>query len=224
MSQLPKSEAPRSAEIARSAEARLEVLTRINRAVAGTEVPELPAYPQSAPLSREEIVEQFEDRILDYRAAFTRVAAQDVPGAIGAALGEVRRVVVPAEFSDAWLPAGIDVVRDAPLLSHAQLDGIPAVITGCAVAISETGTIILDHQGDQGRRALSLIPDIHICVIRAGQVVQTVREGTEQVAPSVRAGRPLTWLSGGSATSDIELVRVEGVHGPRHLKVIVVDG
>ncbi len=211
-------------EVPSNAEARLEVLTRINRAIAGSEVPELPDYPQSAPLSRKELLHQFEDRILDYRAAFARVAAQDVPGAIAAALGAVRRVVVPAEFNGAWLPAGLEVVRDAPPLSHAELDGIPAVVTGCAVAISETGTIILDHQGDQGRRALSLIPDTHICVIRAGQVVQTVREGTEQVAPSVRAGRPLTWLSGGSATSDIELVRVEGVHGPRHLKVIVVDG
>lgn len=97
------------------------------------------------------------------------------------------------------------------------------MVTGCAAAISETGTIILDHGPGQGRRALSLIPDHHVCVVRASQVVQHVRAGVDAVAASVRAGRPLTWLSGGSATSDIELVRVEGVHGPRRLHVVLLE-
>ena len=106
--------------------------------------------------------------------------------------------------------------------TRAQLDRAEAVVTGCAVAVSETGTICLDHGAGQGRRALSLIPDLHVCVVRENQIVQTVRGAVERLGPAVRAGRPLTWLSGGSATSDIELVRVEGVHGPRALHVIVV--
>ena len=204
-------------------EARLDLLTRINRAIAGAEAAApLPPYPVSAPLTRAEILHQFEDRILDYRAAFTRAAPGEVASAIAGALGEARRVVVPAGIPGEWLAPGLDVLRDDPPLSHAELDGAGAVLTGCAVAISETGTIILDHQQGQGRRALSLIPDLHVCVVREAQVVQTVRQGVDAVAQSVREGRPLTWLSGGSATSDIELVRVEGVHGPRRLHVMVV--
>lgn len=204
-------------------EARLDLLTRINRAIAGAEAAApLPPYPVSAPLTRAEILHQFEDRILDYRAAFTRAAPGEVASAIAGALGAARRVVVPAGIPGEWLAPGLDVLRDDPPLSHAELDGAGAVLTGCAVAVSETGTIILDHQQGQGRRALSLIPDLHVCVVREAQVVQTVRQGVDAVAASVRAGHPLTWLSGGSATSDIELVRVEGVHGPRRLHVIVV--
>ena len=205
-----------------TAEAKLDILTRINRAIAGAVPEPLPPYPVSAPLSRAEILHQFEDRILDYGAAYTHVSATELPGAIAKALGNARRVIVPAGIPAPWLTVGMDVLRDEPPLSHAELDRADAVLTGCAVAISETGTIILDHRADQGRRALSLIPDLHICVVREDQIVQTVREGVDAVAASVREGRPLTWLSGGSATSDIELVRVEGVHGPRRLQVIVV--
>ena len=206
-----------------TAEAKLEMLTLINRAIAGAEQQPLPPYPVSAPLSREAVLHQFEDRILDYKAAFTRAPAGEVARAIGAALGGARRVVVPPGLTPEWLPGGLDMLRDDPPLSHADLDRAEAVVTGCAVAVSETGTIILDHGPDQGRRALSLIPDLHVCLVRGDQVVQTVRQAVDTVAASVRAGRPLTWLSGGSATSDIELVRVEGVHGPRHLHVIVVE-
>lgn len=209
-------------DIPSTAEAKLEMLTRINRAIAGAEPRPLPPYPVSAPLTRAEILHQFEDRILDYKAAYTHVSAAELPGAIAAALGDARRVVVPAGVPSEWLTPGLDVLRDEPKLSNAELDGAGAVLTGCAVAVSETGTIILDHQQGQGRRALSLIPDLHVCVVREAQVVQTVRQGVDAVAASVRAGHPLTWLSGGSATSDIELVRVEGVHGPRRLHVIVV--
>lgn len=205
-----------------STEARLDMLTTINRAIAGTRPQPLPPYPVSAPLTRAEILHQFEDRILDYKAAYTHVSAAELPGAIAGALGDARRVLVPAGIPAQWLPPGLDLLRDEPKLSNAELDGAEAVLTGCAVAISETGTIILDHREDQGRRALSLIPDLHVCVVRGEQVVQTVRQGVDAVAQSVREGRPLTWLSGGSATSDIELVRVEGVHGPRRLHVMVV--
>lgn len=203
-------------------EARLELLTRINRAARGAPVPEVPAYPSAAAQSREEVLHTFHDRIVDYRAGFVQVVADGVLEAVRTALAGVRRVVVPDGLDAAWLPDGLDVLRDDPALSHAQLDGADAVITGCAVAVARTGTIILDHGPGQGRRALTLVPDIHVCVIHADQIVPDVLDGVQAVAGAVRAGRPLTWLSGGSATSDIELVRIEGVHGPRTLRVIVV--
>lgn len=207
-----------------NAEARLEILTRINRAVRDKDAPERPAYPRAEVQSREDELHTFRDRIEDYRAGFVRVAPHGVRGAVRAALGDARRVVVPDGLNPAWLPDGLDVRRDTPPLTHAQLDGADAVVTSCAVAVARTGTIILDHGPGQGRRALTLVPDVHVCVIHAHQIVPDVLDGVQAVAGAVRAGRPLTWLSGGSATSDIELVRVEGVHGPRTLRVIVVDG
>ncbi len=207
----------------RNSEARLETLTRINRAVAGVETPALPPYPQGERLEREAMLRQFQDRIEDYRASFHRVSVTEVSRAVASALAGAERVVVPAGLNPQFLPANLELWRDDPPLSHAGLDRAEAVVTGCAAAISETGTIILDHGPDQGRRALTLIPDLHICVIRAEQIVQSVLEGVQRMEGSVQAGRPLTWISGGSATSDIELVRVEGVHGPRRLCVIVLD-
>jgi len=109
------------------------------------------------------------------------------------------------------------------LLSPQELNRIDAVVTAAAVGVAETGTIVLDHSPDQGRRALSLVPDRHICVLRADQVVSGVPEAVALLRPAVEAGQPLTWISGGSATSDIELTRVEGVHGPRQLYVILVQ-
>ncbi|HEY5247210.1 MAG TPA: LUD domain-containing protein, partial [Dermatophilaceae bacterium] len=104
-----------------------------------------------------------------------------------------------------------------------QLDRISAVLTSAAVGIAETGTIVLDHTEGQGRRALTLVPDLHVCVITADQVVGDVPEAVARLSASVKGGRPLTWISGGSATVDIELQRVEGVHGPRTLRVVLVD-
>jgi L-lactate dehydrogenase complex protein LldG len=132
-----------------------------------------------------------------------------------------RRVVVPPGLSVS-LPPEVEAVADDGLspLAPQDLDAVDGVVTGAAVAIAETGTIVLDASADQGRRAITLVPDYHLCVVRAEQVVELVPEAIARLAAA--ASRPLTWISGPSATSDIELSRVEGVHGPRTLEVILV--
>ena len=115
---------------------------------------------------------------------------------------------------------GVELVEDAAL-SVQQLDGLDGALTGCAVAIAEVGAFVLDAGAAQGRRALVLVPDLHICVVREDQVVGLVPEAVGVLEEAVRAGRPLTFVAGPSATSDIELDRVEGVHGPRVLHVVV---
>jgi L-lactate dehydrogenase complex protein LldG len=152
-----------------------------------------------------------------------RTTAEGLPDVIARTLADhgARRIATPAGVPDAWLAAaGVERVPDEPPLTHAELDALDGTITGCAVAIAETGTIVLDGGPDQGRRALSLLPDLHLCVVRLDQVVGTVPEALARLDPR----RPQTWISGPSATSDIELQRVEGVHGPRRLAVILVDG
>jgi L-lactate dehydrogenase complex protein LldG len=169
------------------------------------------------------LVELFIERVGDYRATVHRTSAEDLPGRIVALLEErgAVRVATPVGLPAAWLwGVGIDRAVDDPPLSYADLDGLDGVITGCAVAIAETGTIVLDAGPDQGRRALSLLPDLHVCVVMAGQVVGSVPEALARLDP----GRPQTWISGPSATSDIELQRIEGVHGPRTLDVLLVEG
>jgi L-lactate dehydrogenase complex protein LldG len=137
-------------------------------------------------------------------------------GALGA-----RRLVVPADLPEDWRPAGLELVVDGGLAVD-ELDRVDGAITGCAAAIADTGTIVLDAGAAQGRRALTLVPDLHVCVVEAERIVATVPGGLESVAGAARAGRPITLVSGPSATSDIELTRVEGVHGPRTLLVLVV--
>ena len=163
------------------------------------------------------------ERLADYRALVRRASPAGLGAAVSAALADrgARRVVVPPglDLGQAALPGGIEIVTDNDL-SAAELDAFDGVITGAAVAIAETGTIVLDGSPGQGRRAVTLVPDYHLCIVSAGQVVEIVPEAVARLAE--RADRPLTWISGPSATSDIELKRVEGVHGPRTLEVILV--
>ncbi|MBX6354274.1 MAG: LUD domain-containing protein [Micromonosporaceae bacterium] len=169
-------------------------------------------------------VDLFVDRLVDYRAAVRRCGPNDLAAAVAEALADTRVLAVPPGLPGEWLTAYHgEVVRDGDPrpLSVADLDapGVTA-LTGCAVAIAETGTLVLDAGPDQGRRVLTLVPDHHVCVVHAGQIAAGVPDALARLADPTR---PLTFVSGPSATSDIELDRVEGVHGPRRLEVIVVE-
>ncbi|WP_410612544.1 LutC/YkgG family protein [Amycolatopsis sp. lyj-109] len=161
-------------------------------------------------------VELFAERVVDYRATLTRCTAAELPDAIRSALAPARKVLVPHGFPVDLAGTG----GSPPPGTTAELAGFDAVVTTAALGIATTGTIVLDHGPGQGRRALSLVPDVHVCVLRAEQIVPGVPEAVAALDPA----RPQTWISGPSATSDIELTRVEGVHGPRSLHVIVVTG
>ncbi len=213
--------------------AREEVLGRIRRALAGSDpAPAVPREYRTAgehPPGAPPLLDLLTDRLVDYRAAVHPCTPPDLPATLAAALAGlgVRRLAVPPGLDPHWLGTGrsgtpgegAEVLTDAaPPLDVATLDGVDGVLTACAVAIAETGTLVLDGSPDQGRRALTLVPDLHVVVVRADQVVQTVPEGLARLDPR----RPLTMISGPSATSDIELQRVEGVHGPRTLVVVLV--
>jgi L-lactate dehydrogenase complex protein LldG len=165
-------------------------------------------------------VARFCERVGDYRAEVRRVT--DVAEAVAAAAREraATRFVVPAGLPHAWRPAELELVDDAGF-SPAELDRMEGVITGCTVAIAETGTIVLAGGADEGRRAITLVPDLHICVVDEAQIVELVPEAFLRLAELGMQTRPITFISGPSATSDIELSRVEGVHGPRDLVVLV---
>jgi L-lactate dehydrogenase complex protein LldF len=186
--------------------------------------PEVPrAYRRRSGRPRAEIVATFAERVGEYKAT-VRVAGDET---LGEALSELcegrgaKRLAVPPDLPAAWRPDGVELLPDAGLSPH-DLDDLDGALTGCALGIAETGTIVLDGGRGQGRRALSLVPDYHLCVVHGEQVVDLVPEAVERLEPAVREGRPLTFVSGPSATSDIELNRVEGVHGPRTLHVVVV--
>jgi L-lactate utilization protein LutC len=191
--------------------AREEILGRIRSALA--EAPSPPEVVRPPGTSSDDVVALFAERVADYRAVVERCTTSRVAERALAALPANARVVVPGDLS--FVVPGA-VVDDG--LTAAELDAFDVVVTEAAVGIAETGTIVLDHGPGQGRRVVSLVPDIHVCVVRADQVVADVPEAMPRLDPR----RPLTWISGPSATSDIELDRVEGVHGPRTLHVIVV--
>ncbi|PWR04793.1 lactate utilization protein C [Micromonospora acroterricola] len=155
-------------------------------------------------------------RLTDYRATVHRCSDGEVAQVVDAVLGG-RRVVVPPGLPRRWLPDSVEVLTDDNLPT-AEIAAADGVVTAAAVAVAETGTVILDAGVDQGRRLVTLLPDVHICVLRTDQVVAGVPDALARLGPD----RPLTWISGPSATSDIELNRVEGVHGPRHLHVVIV--
>ncbi len=201
--------------------AREEILARVDRLGSSGDVAAAHAAldrPYARAHHSDGLVELFEQRVTHYKATVRRVTEADLPSAVAAAIGS-RKVAVPGGLTSSWVaevPAA-QLVHDAspdPL----ALDRLGGVVTGCAAAIAETGTIILDHGAGQGPRALTLVPDYHLVVVSERQIAADVPEALERIDPV----RPLTFISGPSATSDIELSRVEGVHGPRVLEVLLV--
>jgi len=202
--------------------AREEILRRVSSAqVAAPDHPIRRDYSQTRELP--DLLGHFVERVEDYKATVIRTNPDGVAAAIAQCLAGAGRVVVPPGFNTSWVPDGLEIVQDEPALRADELDAVDAVLTSAVVGIAVTGTIVLDHTEGQGRRALTLVPDLHVCVVTADQVVGDVPEAVARLTASVRNGRPLTWISGGSATSDIELQRVEGVHGPRTLCVVLVE-
>jgi L-lactate dehydrogenase complex protein LldG len=223
--------------------ARDEILARI-RAANGPAIPAAEVDGAYAAIPRgyrrahhdpaaNDIVALFAERAADYRAVVERVPASGLPAAIARAITRpapapastdisdiYRSILAPDGLPDEWLaelPDSVTIVRDDPQLPPRELDAIDGVVTGCAVAIAETGTIILDHGPAQGRRALTLVPDFHLVVVSADQIAPDIADALARLDPA----RPHTLISGPSATSDIELIRVEGVHGPRNLHVLI---
>jgi L-lactate dehydrogenase complex protein LldG len=201
--------------------ARDEMLGRIRAAIANSAAePETSTvrYRTTSGLGPGELIDQFAERLRDYGATVRLCTPGELGATMGAALAArgAGRVVVPPRL-DLPLPPGVECVTDDGLTA-AELDAFEGVVTAAAAAIAETGTIVLDGSPGQGRRAISLVPDYHLCVVRADQVAGLVPEAIALLDPA----RALTWISGPSATSDIELDRVQGVHGPRTLEVIIV--
>ena len=212
--------------------ARQEILARIAEAHRAAPPPKLGyedisrEYRTASDSSLEALTELLIDRLVDYRALVRQCSNDDLGVTIAQALSErgADTVVADAGVEPSWMvKVPVDVLTDASApddqLSISQLETVDGVITGCAVAIAETGTLILDGSPGQGRRVLTLIPDYHLCVVFPDQIVADV----PQALARLEATRPLTMISGPSATSDIELNRVEGVHGPRTLEVIIVQ-
>jgi L-lactate dehydrogenase complex protein LldG len=213
---------------------REEILWRIRRATRDVEderpenVPIERSYREEDDAPHGEIVERFAERAAEYEATIHRVSEADLPSAIAEACGRrgVRRLVIPPGLPQEWVPESVEPLRDAarPRLTKEELDKSDGVLTSCALGIAQTGTIVLDAGEGQGRRALTLLPDYHLCIVREDQIVGLVPEAFAMLENTVKnEGRAITFISGPSATSDIELNRVEGVHGPRTLEVLIVN-
>jgi L-lactate dehydrogenase complex protein LldG len=212
--------------------ARDEILSRIRGALRDVPPAETPDnvvvtrdYRSVDERPRDELIELLCERIGDYNAEVRRVASTGVAEAVRAACadGGIARLAVAPGVPAEWRPGGVEIVEDHGL-DAAELDELNAAFTGCAGAIAETGTLVLDGQALSGRRLLTLVPDHHICVVSAEQIVGQVPEAIAALRPAVaEANVPVTFVSGPSASSDIELSRVEGVHGPRHLLVLIAE-
>jgi L-lactate dehydrogenase complex protein LldG len=183
------------------------------------------AYVRGIPVPTDQLRELFVERCADYGAGITSCAdsSAEISASISAACAKHAAVTLaaPATLEPAWMPSDLLFALDQPALSLEQLDAVDGVLTSCAVAIATTGTLVLDAGSGQGRRVLTLVPDLHICVVRATQLVPNLPEAMAAVAEAVAFGRPVTFISGPSATSDIELKRVNGVHGPRRLEIVL---
>ena len=211
---------------------RETVLAKVRAALADIPADE---RPEDVPVARDyrdthtpddpaALLDLLHENLADYRAHVHRSTEAGLPATVARLLADhgSRTVAVPAGLPAAWLSAtDVEQLADNRAMTARQLDAVDSVVTACALAVAETGTIVLDAGPGQGRRLLTLVPDHHICVVRAPeQVVASV----PQAMPRLDPARPQTWISGPSATSDIELDRVEGVHGPRSLDVILVEG
>lgn len=222
-----------------SAGGKEEILSRIRRALGAERgrsrrpVPRM--YRQGGQRARRGVLDLFEERVSDYQASVVRCREKDLPHELATALARMasRRVAIPPDLPERWLvdlPVGdVELLRDGEgdggaRLSRGELASCYGVLTACALGIAETGTLVLDGGPGQGRRALSLLPDHHLCVVFSDQVVETVPEAVRALESKMNTHRrPFTLVSGPSATSDIELIRVEGVHGPRNLDVVLVE-
>ncbi|WP_348268791.1 LUD domain-containing protein [Edaphobacter paludis] len=213
-----------------STSARTEILRRISVANGGTSDAAAAGaawehlareYRRKAVLQPESVLDLLEDRLRDYDAHVERVRRGDVADVVAKMLATrgKRRMVIPAGIAPEWLPAGFEFVADEGMTAI-ELDGFDGVMTGSTVAIAETGTVVLQNVPGQGRRAVTLVPDYHLCLVSAADVVETVPEAMEGLRG--KAELATTFFSGPSATADIEMTRIKGVHGPRHLDVILI--
>lgn len=205
--------------------AKAEILERLHAALADKPTPPevQRSYRREELSSRAEIIEQFVDRLVDYKAGVYRERPDTVADRVLELVGEGARVVLPQQLAEEWIPEGLDIIREPEVgadgaLTVRELDEVAAVITNSTVSCSETGTIFLSGRPDEGRRAITLVPDHHVCIVLEDRVVEFIPQALEAVEPTAT----ITMISGPSATSDIELERVEGVHGPRTLDVIIV--
>jgi L-lactate dehydrogenase complex protein LldG len=209
---------------------REEILRRVRTATGGASMEEevwtawnaVPRqYKRRGVQQRELVLELFEDRLRDYDATVVRCERGDVARSVAGMLSErgKRRLVVPAGLAKEWLPADFQFVVDEGLTAI-ELDGFDGVLTGSSVAIAETGTVVLQNVAGQGRRAVTLVPDYHLCLVRVEDVVETVPEAMDRLRAT--SSLATTFVSGPSATADIEMTRIKGVHGPRHLDVILI--
>ena len=208
--------------------AREDILSRIRQLAGGSaqtrarDYDAIPrTYVQNGTRDEAQRVELFFGRLRDYDSAVYTCRLSEIASSIGQILGarQLRRLLIPTAFLPEWLPAGLEFVSDNAL-TNLGMDSADGVLTGCALAIASTGTIVLRHSAEDGRRALTLIPDYHLCVVFENQIVETVPEGIRAMSPFSTA--PITTISGPSATSDIEMTRIKGVHGPRTLDVLLV--